>query len=164
MIPWRINNAPMPVSPVPTPAPDEDRPPIAPGVRLDESALSFTFSRGGGPGGQNVNKVNTHATMTVPLDALADAMPAWALVRLRAAAGQYLAAEPDRLVIHATDSRSQLANRRSCVLKLRQLIIQAMQRPRVRRPTRPSARAKQRRLDTKKQRGQIKARRQKPSE
>lgn len=149
---------------MPVPSPDNPRDPIAPGVALDESALSFTFSRGGGPGGQNVNKVNTHATMTVPLSALEDAMPAWAVARLRAAAGRYLAADPDRLVIHAADCRSQLANRRSCVAKLRHMLIHAMNRPRLRRPTRPSAGAKQRRLDTKKHRAKIKARRQKPLE
>ncbi|MEO0515014.1 MAG: alternative ribosome rescue aminoacyl-tRNA hydrolase ArfB [Planctomycetota bacterium] len=144
------------------PTPDPSRHPIAPGVWLDESAMSFSFSRGGGPGGQNVNKVNTHATLTLPLDALAQAMPNWALIRLREAGGRYLADHPPRLVIHASDSRSQLANRRACVAKLRQLIVTAMDRPRIRRPTRPSRRAKQRRLDAKKHRGQIKSQRQTP--
>lgn len=141
-----------------------DRNLIAPGVHVDPAALSFSFSRGGGPGGQNVNKVNTHATLTVRLDALQPALPGWALIRLRDLAGRYLAAEPERLVIHASDSRSQRANRRSCLLKLRHLVIQSMDRPRVRRPTRPSAGAKQRRLDAKKHRGKIKAQRQRPSE
>lgn len=145
-----------------TPPPDDSRAPIAPGVWLDESAMSFSFSRGGGPGGQNVNKVNTHATLTLPLDALDAAMPRWALIRLCEAAGRYLADNPPRLVIHASDSRSQLANRRACVAKLRGLIVTAMDRPRVRRPTRPSAGAKQRRLNAKKHRGQIKSQRQTP--
>lgn len=151
-------------TPMQTPTPDDPRTPLAPGVWLDESAMSFTFSRGGGPGGQNVNKVNTHATLTVPLAALEQAMPPWAVTRLCAAAGRYLADHPPRLVIHASDSRSQLANRRSCVLKLRQIIISAMNRPRIRRATRPSARAKQRRLDAKKHRGQIKSQRQPPKD
>lgn len=137
---------------------------MAPGVWLDESAMSFTFSRGGGPGGQNVNKVNTHATLTLPLEALEAAMPGWAYTRLCEAAGRYLADNPPRLVIHASDSRSQLANRRSCVLKLRQLIVTAMNRPRIRRPTRPSAAAKQRRLDNKKHRSKLKSQRRSPNE
>jgi len=124
--------------------------------------MSFTFSRSGGPGGQNVNKVNTRATLTLPLDALAPSLPGWAMVRLRDAAGRYLADQPPRLVIHASNSRSQLANRRACVNKLRQLIVAAMDRPRVRRPTRPSYGAKQRRLDAKKHRGRIKSQRQTP--
>ncbi|MBB6429048.1 alternative ribosome rescue aminoacyl-tRNA hydrolase ArfB [Algisphaera agarilytica] len=149
---------------MPTIPDDDSRAPIAPGVWLDESAMSFTFSRGGGPGGQNVNKVNTHATLTLPLEALENAMPAWAFARLCDAAGRYLADKPPRLVIHASDSRSQLANRRSCVLKLRQLIVAAMNRPRIRRPTRPSAAAKQRRLDAKKHRSQIKSQRRAPDD
>jgi len=147
---------------VPEPSPHDETDFIAPGVALRSAALSFTFSRGGGPGGQSVNKVNTHATMTVAFEALHAAMPAWAVIRLRSLAGQYLAANPDRLVIHASDSRSQRANRRACVLKLRALLIQSMNRPRVRRPTRPSARAKQRRLDTKKHRSKLKNQRRPP--
>ena len=111
---------------------------LAPGVRVPGGAVSFTFSRGGGPGGQNVNKVNTHATLTLPLDALQATMPDWSLQRLRVLGRRYLAQSPERLVIHAADSRSQLANRRACLAKLRHLLISARDRPRPRRPTRPS--------------------------
>ena len=149
-------------TPVPDAAPDENRVLIAPGVWLPPSALSFTFARGGGPGGQNVNKVNTHAVLTVRLDALAESLPAWAVERLRDIAGRYLAADPERLVIHAADSRSQLTNRRSCLAKLRQLLIEALNRPRLRRPTRPSRRAIQRRIDDKKHRSKLKAQRRPP--
>ncbi|MEM9915737.1 MAG: alternative ribosome rescue aminoacyl-tRNA hydrolase ArfB [Planctomycetota bacterium] len=149
---------------MPWPDPDDPKTPLAPGVWLDPSALTFTFSRSGGPGGQNVNKVNTHATLTVPMSALEQAMPDWAVARLRDMAGRYLADQPPRLVIHASDSRSQRANRRSCVLKLRALIVSAMDRPRIRRPTRPSAGAKQRRLDAKKHRSQLKAQRKPPQD
>ena len=146
--------------PLPPDQPGHDE--VAPGLRLPASALRFRFDRGGGPGGQNVNKVNTHAVLTVDLEALAAAMPAAAVDRLRQQAGRYLAADPDRLVIHASDSRSQLANRRACLVRLRHLLIQAMSRPKTRRPTRPSRAAKQRRLDAKRHRGKIKADRQRP--
>src|SRR4051812_10961000 len=46
---------------------------IAPGIRVPESALRFQFSRGSGPGGQNVNKVNTRAELWVQLESLAAA-------------------------------------------------------------------------------------------
>src|SRR5690606_27590183 len=49
---------------------------LGPGVVVPASALSFSFARGGGPGGQNVNKLATRATLTVRLDDLAAAMPA----------------------------------------------------------------------------------------
>ena len=132
-------------------------PPLAPGVDLPDAALTFTFSRGGGPGGQNVNKLNTHATLTVPLDALHDAMPPAAYRRLLNHAGRYLAT--DRLVIHASDSRSQLANRKSCLEKLRSLLVKAMHRPKVRHKTRPSRRSIERQNEAKRRRSKLKARR-----
>ena len=122
---------------------------VAPGVTLPEAALGWTFSRGGGPGGQNVNKVNTRATLTVELAALAEAMPPWSVDRLRATAGQRLANNPERLVITAADSRSQLANRESCLLKLRELLVAALHRPKRRRATKPSRGAIERRLQSK---------------
>lgn len=126
----------------------------APGVELPEAALSFTFSRSSGPGGQNVNKVNTKATLTVPMDALAAALPPYALRRLEAVASRYLTEQG--LQINASDSRSQIANRRLCMQRLREVLLEAMRRPKVRKKTRPSARAVQRRLDAKKHRSQVK--------
>ncbi|MFA9477354.1 alternative ribosome rescue aminoacyl-tRNA hydrolase ArfB [Phycisphaerales bacterium AB-hyl4] len=126
----------------------------APGVSLPVSALRFTFSRGGGPGGQNVNKLNTRATLSVPLEALAAAMPADAFERLKTKAGARLTA--DAIVISAADSRSQLANRRACLSRLRHLLIESLHRPRRRRATRPSRGVIERRLKAKKSQGQRK--------
>lgn len=127
---------------------------VAPGIVLPEDVLSFSFSRSGGPGGQNVNKVNTRATLTVPMDALRAVLPEHAMARLELVAGRYLTAEG--LQISAADSRSQIANRRACLERLRVVLIEAMRRPKRRKPTRPSARARQRRLDAKKHRSRIK--------
>jgi len=135
---------------------------IAPGIYLPESMLRFTFARGSGPGGQNVNKVNTRATLTVQLDDLATVLPADALERLRQQAGSRLAQDPPRLIIVSGESRSQLANRRACIERLRELIVQALRKPRLRRKTRPSRRSVQRRLDVKKQRGRLKQQRTDP--
>lgn len=128
----------------------------APGVRLPVSALRFTFSRSGGPGGQNVNKLNTRATLSVPLATLAEAMPAGAFERLKAKAGSRVSVHADELLISSAESRSQLANRRACLAKLRHLLIEALHRPRRRRPTRPSRGVIERRLEHKKQRGERK--------
>lgn len=148
---------------MPDEAPD-NRIPIAPGVLLPESALGFTFSRSGGPGGQNVNKLNTKATLTLHIADLAEAMPPWALKRLLIHAGGRLAGEADRLVIHDSSGRSQSANRQACLAKLRWMVVEAMNRPKRRRPTKPSRGSIQRRLDTKKHRGKIKDKRREPDQ
>lgn len=130
---------------------------VAPGVELPDAALSFTFSRSSGPGGQNVNKVNTRATLTVSVSALRAVMPPYAIRRLKVVASRYVTQEG--LQISVGDSRSQIANRKECVERLRGVLVEAMRRPKVRKATKPSARARQRRLDAKKHRSRIKAKR-----
>lgn len=132
--------------------------PIAPGIDLPEAAVSFTFSRSSGPGGQNVNKVNSRATLTVPVSALREALPPYAVHRLKTIAARYVTQEG--LQISAGDSRSQIANRRACLDRLREVVVESLRRPKVRKKTKPSARARQRRLDAKKHRSKIKSRRQ----
>lgn len=121
------------------------------GVSLPADALRFTFSRSGGPGGQNVNKLNTRATLTVSLEDLAEAMPAAAIERLPR---RYLTDEA--VVVSSSISRSQIANREHCVEKLSAAVIAAMRPRKIRRKTKPSAGAKRRRLEAKKQQGQRK--------
>lgn len=133
---------------------------IAPGVVLKAAKLSFTFSRSSGPGGQNVNKVNTRATLTVARDDLAEVLPGYALARLQSVAGSAL--NTDTLQFSASDSRSQVANRKACLDKLRGVLVETMRRPKIRRKTKPSRGAIQRRITAKKQRGQIKQMRKSP--
>jgi len=128
---------------------------VAPGIELPAAALSFSFSRSGGPGGQNVNKVNSRATLTVSIADLSAVLPAHAVRRLETVASHYLTA--DGLQISAGGSRSQIANRRACIERLRVVLVEAMRRPKVRKKTKPSARAVQRRLDAKKHRSRIKS-------
>lgn len=142
-------------------APD-NRVSIAPSVLLPESALRFTFSRSGGPGGQNVNKLNTKATLSVEITELAQVLPEWALQRLVIHAGSRLAGDADRIQITDSSSRSQHANRQACLAKLRLMILEAMNRPKRRRPTKPGRAAIQRRLDAKKHRSRLKSNRRNP--
>jgi len=130
---------------------------IGPGLTLPADRVSFTFAKSGGPGGQHVNKTATAVTLTVPTDALAAVLPADAMHRLKHQAGHLLA--DDKLIIQAADSRSQHANRKACLLRLRQLVIQAIHRPKPRKPTRPSRGVKERRLREKKSIGQRKSER-----
>ena len=132
---------------------------VAPGVRVPESALRFQFARSGGPGGQNVNKVNTKAELWVPVAALsAGGLSDRATGRLRAAAGRRLTESGD-IHIASDTHRTQQANRQAVVDRLRELLVSAMHEPKVRRKTRPSRGAKRRRLESKRRRSEVKSNR-----
>jgi ribosome-associated protein len=130
---------------------------LAPGVRVPESAVRFQFARSSGPGGQNVNKVNTKAELWVPVGALRG-LSDRAIVRLRALAGRRLTTS-DEIHIAADTERSQESNRAATLERLRELLIQAMREPKARRKTKPSKGARQRRLESKRRRAETKARR-----
>jgi len=132
---------------------------IAPGLSLPLHLVEFTFSRSSGPGGQNVNKVNTKAALSVRLEDLAAHLDAPTLDRLRGLASSRLTVD-DRLVVTCDESRSQHANKATCLERLRELIVRARVRPRKRKRTKPSRAAKERRLQAKKKRGEIKHARQ----
>src|SRR5688500_18025378 len=144
----RDNPPPVPVRPA-----DE----IIPGVRVPESAMRFQYARSSGPGGQNVNKVNSKAELWVPLDAIAG-LSDRAMARLRTLAGRRLTAAGE---IHLTGEteRSQEANRSAVLERLRELLLQAQHEPKPRKKTKPSKGAKRRRLEAKRQRSEVKSRR-----
>ncbi|MFN0131601.1 MAG: alternative ribosome rescue aminoacyl-tRNA hydrolase ArfB [Phycisphaerales bacterium] len=126
---------------------------LAPGVWVAEEALEFSFSASGGPGGQNVNKRATKAELRVPLAAIS--MPADARARLAGLLGRRLSDEGMAVII-AEEHRSQPRNRAACLERLRELIVRAMVRPKPRRKTRPTRGSKERRLNEKQKRGEIK--------
>jgi ribosome-associated protein len=130
---------------------------IAPGVSVARSELRFAFARSGGPGGQNVNKVNTKAELRVRPGAIAG-MSDGARQRLLAAQANRITADGDLLIV-ADEERSQFANREICVNKLTAFVVAALHEPKVRRKTRPSYASRQRRLESKKARSRIKAQR-----
>lgn len=133
---------------------------IAPGVRVDDDAVQIRFSRSGGPGGQNVNKLSTRAELRIAVASIAAALrEAGAIARLRALAGSKITRE-GVLQLFSQEFRSQEGNRAEVLAKLRDLIVEARKAPRPRKATKPSKSAKRRRVDEKKHRGQIKARRQ----
>jgi len=133
---------------------------VGPGVYLPASAMRFSFARSGGPGGENVNKLNTKAELWGDPDGLRGMHPQ-ALGRLLALAGKRLT-KAGEIHLAAETARTQEGNRAAVLEKLRELIVAAQHRPKVRRKTRPSKAAKERRLESKKRRGEIKARRRGP--
>ena len=130
---------------------------LAPGLRVPGSALRWQFARSGGPGGQNVNKVNTKAELWVPLDVLT-ALTDRAKARLHKLAGRRLTAAGE-IHVSAETERTQEANRAAALERLRELLVEAMREPKPRRKTGPTRASKQRRLDSKHRRSEIKARR-----
>ena len=126
---------------------------ITPALRLDDNLIEERFVRASGPGGQNVNKVATAVQLRVALTALA--WPDDVKARLRALAGSRLT-QDDVIVIDAREHRTQVQNREAARARLHALLQQAARRPRPRRPTRPTAAAKQRRVDGKQRRGALK--------
>jgi ribosome-associated protein len=130
---------------------------LAPGVRVDESQLRLQYARSSGPGGQNVNKVNTKTELWVPIAALTG-LTERARLRLASLAG-YRLTQAGEIHIAADNHRTQEANRTEAFDRLRQLIVSAMHEPKPRRKTKISKGAKRRRVDAKKRRGEIKSNR-----
>ncbi|MGD0463934.1 MAG: alternative ribosome rescue aminoacyl-tRNA hydrolase ArfB [Tepidisphaeraceae bacterium] len=130
---------------------------LAPGVSIAAGGLRIKFSRGGGPGGQNVNKLNTKAQAWIQLGQMSGMSPA-ALHRLRGLAGHRLT-DGDELHLVCETERTQEGNRRELFERLRELIVQAKREPKPHRKTRPTAASRRRRLESKRHRAEIKSHR-----
>lgn len=130
------------------------------GVEIPSETLSWRFSRSGGPGGQSVNTADSRVELSLDLSAagLPDHLRDRALSRL---SGRLVGTV---LTVTASEYRSQLRNREAARARLAELLVEATAPPAPkRRPTKPSRRAKERRLAGKKQRGQTKAMRRRPT-
>ncbi len=114
---------------------------------MDKTHLLFGFSRSGGPGGQNVNKVNTKTELRVRPEDL-HGLSGRAMQRLVTMAGRRVDAQGALLLVSG-NQRTQEANRRACVEKLRDLIAASLIEPKSRRKSKPSRGSKIRRLESK---------------
>ncbi len=155
-------------TPHPEEGPAEGRERIAPGVEAPASILRFAASRSSGPGGQNVNRRSTKVELRVRVDDLP--IPLWSKRRLiRVAGPAHTVGEEGEdgvgdieLQITSDEERTQRGNKRACLHRLRDLLVQATHRPKPRKPTRPSRGAIERRIREKKQRGERKRLRKPP--
>ena len=111
------------------------------------SASEISFSRSGGPGGQNINKLNTKVTLRLRLsfiDGLSDAE----LERARELLTNRISSE-DEIVISSDEERSQRTNLERAFFRVEALISSAARLPKHRRPTKPSKAAREQRLHVK---------------
>ena len=135
---------------------------IEPGLRIPAAELKFTFDRSSGPGGQNVNKVNTRALLRFDLrhsPSLNDGQRQ----RLESALAKRLNQE-GVLSIRSARFRTQGRNKDDCLDKFVHLLAVGLKPPPPpRRPTRPSSAARQRQRRQRQQHSEKKAQRRRPN-
>ncbi|MFO1111488.1 MAG: alternative ribosome rescue aminoacyl-tRNA hydrolase ArfB [Bradyrhizobium sp.] len=123
-------------------------------LAIDENDIDIAFVRASGPGGQNVNKLSTAAQLRFDTNRIA--LPDDARARLIRLSGQRMTRD-GVIVIHAQRFRTQERNRADAIDRLLELLRESLIRPAPRRPTKPTLGSKQRRLEGKKRRSNIKA-------
>ena len=126
---------------------------ITDAIAIDERELEERFVRASGPGGQNVNKVAT--AVELRFDVRASSLPYEVKQRLIALAGRRMTGD-DVLLIDSREHRTQAQNREAARERFIDLVTRASKRPKKRTATRPRPAAREKRLESKKIRSQLK--------
>jgi ribosome-associated protein len=129
-------------------------------IAIPLAEFRWEFSRSGGPGGQNVNKVNSKVVLRWN-PALCTYLPTPVRDRLVQAVANRLT-QGGELLITSQRTRDQAKNLADCLSKVRALVLTASVPPKLRRPSRPTLASKVRRVETKVRRAAIKRLRRTP--
>jgi len=134
-------------------------------VLLHQSIHSFAeagFSRSGGPGGQNVNKVSTKVTLRLRVAELLGLSEA-EIERVKSVLANRLTKDGE-IILTSEEERSQRVNLERAYFRMEALIVAAARLPKVRKPTKPSKAAKEKRLLAKRRQSQKKTERAKQAD
>jgi ribosome-associated protein len=121
---------------------------------VPDHEVELSAIRAQGPGGQHVNKAST--AVQLRFNVVASELPETVKSRLLALSDSRLSGD-GVVVIKSQGNRSQEANKADALARLQELIAKAEHVPRIRKPTKPTFGSKQRRLDGKAQRGEVKS-------
>ena len=125
---------------------EEDALVVSGRVRVPLSTIEFQYSRSGGPGGQNVNKVSSRVQLRWPV--MTAELPEEVRTRFIAVNRNRITKEGDFLIV-SQEHRDQPRNREACLLKLQELLRASLVVPRTRKKSKPTKGSKERRLKEK---------------